>query len=213
MGDFFTLKEENPVALKEAVLRSIRHGEIAVVASENAYVYICDAFNSIAVGRIHQLRQGSRGTSCQVFIGSAETLRGIAHGVTSDVERLVKTYWPGLLTLQIAPQQGLNWDLGDAGTLNEIAVRVPKREFILSVLQESGPLAVASVSVAGRPPTQNINFVPALLSDIGIYVDEGEIEGDALSTVLRVAPTGIEILREGSIAREDLQNLVPAISS
>lgn len=213
MGDFFTLANEDPEALKDAVLRNIRSGEIAVLATESAYIYSCDAFNSIAVGRIHQMRQATRGTACQVFIASADTLSGIAQGVDENVKSLIKKFWPGPLTLQIAPQQGLNWDLGDAGTLNEIAVRIPRREFILSVLRESGPLAIASVSVAGRPPTQNINFVPALLSDIGIYVDEGELEGDQHSTVLRVKAGEFTVLREGEISLQALQTIVPAISA
>ena len=213
MGDFFTLANEDPSALKDAVLRIIRNGEIAVLATENAYIYACDAFNSIAVGRIHQMRQASRGTACQVFIGSANTLTGIAQGVDEKVKGLIENFWPGPLTLQIAPQQGLSWDLGDAGTLNEIAVRVPRSEFLLSVLRESGPLAIASVSVAGRPPTQNINFVPALLSDIGIYVDEGELEGEQLSTVLRVKAGELTLLREGEISLQALQAIVPAISA
>ena len=175
MGDVLKLAEEDRAVVRDSVLRCIRNGEVAVVASEFGYIDIADAFNSPAVDRIHAIRRTDAGTACQVFIGSSKTASGIARNFDADTAALAEKFWPGALTLLLAPQQGLSWNLGDNGALDEFALRVPSHPFLLEVLSESGPLAVASASVAGRPATTDINFVPALPSDVGIYIDEGPL--------------------------------------
>jgi tRNA threonylcarbamoyl adenosine modification protein (Sua5/YciO/YrdC/YwlC family) len=211
VGDFLTLANEERSAVKDAVLRSIRSGEVAVLASENGYIYAVDAFNSAAVERIHAIRRSERGTACQVFVGSAQTAGGVARNFDGDARTLAEKFWPGPLTLVLTPQQGLSWDLGDGGALSEFALRVPSREFLREILIESGPLAVASASVAGMPPTLDINFVPALPSDVGIYVDEGSIPQLPPSTSVRVGLSGLEMVREGAITFSALEEVISGI--
>lgn len=211
MGELLTLANEDRSAVKDAVLRSLRAGEVAVLASEYGYIYAADAFNIPAVDRIHAIRRADDATACQVFIGSTKTATGIARNFGADVEKLAEKFWPGALTLLLAPQQGLSWNLGDNGALDEFALRIPSRDFLLEVLSESGPLAVASASVAGRPPTFDINYVPALPSDVGIYVEEGPVVASGKSTVVRNGISGLEMVREGDINFAALREVVSGI--
>ena len=212
MGDVLKLAEEDRAVVRDSVLRCIRNGEVAVVASEFGYIYIADAFNSPAVDRIHAIRRTDEGTACQVFIGSSKTASGIARNFDEDTAALAEKFWPGALTLLLAPQQGLSWNLGDNGALDEFALRVPSHPFLLEVLSESGPLAVASASVAGRPATTDINFVPALPSDVGIYIDEGPLVVEGKSTVVRNGVSGLEMVREGNLSYATLTEVVSHIS-
>ena len=204
------------VNAREVVLDSLRRGEIIVAAIEHAYVFACDAFDRDAVKRLHTLRADDYGVASQVMIGKTQTLQGIAQNVTPEVTLLVENFWPGLLTLHLQPHQGLSWDLGDGGDLNEFAVRIPKRDFFLSVLEKSGPLAVSSAALAGRPPIVDIGFIAALVSEIGVYAEEGILEPGPASTVIRQrkkgADFGLELVREGSITLAQLQEIVPTLS-
>ena len=212
MGDFLTLANEDRSAVKDAVLRTIRNGEVAVLASEQGYIYVADAFNVPAVERIHAIRRADSGTACQVFVGSVKTAGGVARNFTGEAQTLGEKFWPGALTLLVAPQQGLSWDLGDGGVLDEFALRVPAREFLLTVLGESGPVAIASASVAGRPATLDINHVPALPSDVGIYVDEGVLPAAKATTIVRSSVSGLEMVREGEISFAALTEVISGIS-
>lgn len=212
MGDFLTLGSEDRNATKDAVLRNIRSGSIAVVASEFGYIYAVDAFNSDGVNRIAAIRGASPGSACQVFVGEIKTVTGIARNFDSEAALVAEKFWPGALTLLLAPQRGLSWDLGDGGALDEFALRIPSQKFLLEVLQESGPMAIASASVAGRPPTLDINYLPAAPSDVGIYIDEGPLKASGRSTVVRQKISGLEMLREGDISFEQLQGVISGIS-
>ena len=131
----------------------------------------------------------------------------------SDWQKVGHAFWPGLLTVQLAPQSALSWDLGDGRALTEFAIRVPQREFLLSLLAKSGPLAAASASMAGQPPNRDISEVPADPSEVAVKIDEGILPEGPASTVLRRgrAGVGIEAVRLGAITLEELQAVVPTI--
>ena len=128
---------------------------------------------------------------------------------------LADAFWPGLLTLHLMPHYGLNWDLGDGGELSEFAVRVPGSELLRAVAESTGPLAIASAAIVGRPATREINFVPALESSIAIYVDEGTLPEGPASTVIRRSilgkSGGLEMTREGAISLGKLQATLPTL--
>ena len=212
MGDFLSLKSEDRGAAKDTVLRNIRTGNVAVLASEFGYIYAVDAFNSQGLDRIRAIRGSEPGIASQVFVGEIKTVSGVARNFDGEAALLAEKFWPGALTLLLAPQQGLSWDLGDGGSLDEFALRIPSQNFLLEVLRESGPLAVASASVAGLAPTLDINYVPALPSDVGIYIDEGPLEASGRSTVVRQRISGLEMVREGDISFEQLQGIISGIS-
>ena len=142
---------------------ALKSGGIAVLPAEHGYLYICDAFDHDAVHRIHILRGDEAFTACQVIVGKSEVLAGLSLDFDSELQSLAKEFWPGLLTMHLMPHAGLNWDLGDGGELSEFAVRVPAQEILRAVAEATGPLAVASAAITGRPATREIELVPVSL--------------------------------------------------
>lgn len=217
MSEILTLGSGPISAAIDRTLVSLLQGEIVVVASEHAYMYLCDAFNAGAVERIHGLRGDKPGTAAQVMVGSVAAVSGLAQDFDSEWQKIAETFWPGLLTMQLAPQPALNWNLGDDRSLGEFALRIPNREFILALLKRSGPLAAASAAQAGNPASRTLNEVPALQSEIGVFVDEGELPQGPVSSVLRRsiigAAGGIELFREGAISLPQLQEVVASVTA
>jgi tRNA threonylcarbamoyl adenosine modification protein (Sua5/YciO/YrdC/YwlC family) len=217
MSQTVKLNSRNKSALRDRALVSILQGEVVVVAAEHGYLYLCDAFNPTAVQRLHMLRGDRPGTAAQVLIGKITAVSGLAQDFDSDWQTVVSAFWPGLLTVQLTPQPALSWDLGDGRALAEFAVRIPDRAFLLSLLTRSGPLAAASAALAGQPPNRDINLVPAMPTELGLSVDEGELPAGPASTVLRRKGAGIkgeiEMLREGAITLDQLQAVLPTISA
>ncbi len=193
---------------------AITAGGIIVVPLEHSYAYACDAFDQSAVARMHELRGAAVGTAAQVLISSVDTLAGVAHFVPDDMKLLAKRFWPGELTLQVAPNIFLTWDLGDAGALGEFAVRVPKSDFILALLAKTGPLAIASLAGAGQPALREIasNLAP----EISHVFDAGVLPAGEASTVVRMrvigSDSGLEVLRVGAITLAQLREVLPEIS-
>lgn len=215
MSHVVKLTTRNKSATRDRALVALLQGEVIVVAAEHGYLYACDAFNQTAVSRLHMLRGDPPGVSAQVLIGKITAVSGLASDFDSDWQKVASNFWPGLLTAQLAPQSALSWDLGDGRALSEFAVRIPSREFLLSLLIRSGPLAVGSATSAGHPPVREVTFIPAMPTEVALQIDEGELIAGPASTVLRRSKdgSGLEVVREGAVSLEELQALLPSISA
>jgi tRNA threonylcarbamoyl adenosine modification protein (Sua5/YciO/YrdC/YwlC family) len=192
--------------MTEKVIAGIQRGEVVILPLEHGYVYACDAFSFAAVNRLHQLRSDPKGVAAQVLIGKARTLSGLAQGLTADVSKLAEEFWPGLLTFNVPQNQSLSWDLGDGGHLKNFAVRMPNQVKTLEVLNATGPLAIASATLAGEAPVRTATNPHHL--DI---LDVGELESGPLSSVVAQVGEKLELLRVGSLTLEDLRKVASAI--
>lgn len=214
MGDRLSLTDNaiDRAELVERAVAALRDGRMIIAPLEHAYVFVVDAFNHAAVKKIHILRQDPRGTAAQVVVGDIATVKGITLEFGPTINALCEKFWPGLLTLNISPARGLVWDLGDERTLEEISVRVPSADFIREVALASGPLAIASATLAGRPPVRKSSFFPCLDSDYAALFDAGELPEGPTSTVISVKDDGVFLRRQGAISLADLRAITPNIA-
>jgi tRNA threonylcarbamoyl adenosine modification protein (Sua5/YciO/YrdC/YwlC family) len=190
----------------EKVITAIARGEVVILPLEHSYVYACDAFSFAAVNRLHQLRNDPPGIAAQVVIGKVQTLGGLTQSLSEDVKNLTNEFWPGLLTLNLPQNQSLIWDLGDSGNLENFAVRMPNQSATLEVINATGPLAIASATLAGGSPVLVVEN-PFQLE----VLDIGELEVGPLSTVVAQVGENLEVLRVGSLTLEELRKVASAI--
>ena len=188
-------------------LKSIRDGYVIVVPLEHGYVYACDAFSHFAVRAMHVLRGDALGVVAQVIIPTAKTAQGLSRSMRADVQALTNVFWPGLLSLNVKPQVGLAWDLGDAQRLDQISLRLPQEGFVLDLMQKSGPLAIASITNNSLPTLLDVERFES--SGVDVIFDGGELAAGPRTTVVSVSDDGMELVREGAISRESLQKVSP----
>jgi L-threonylcarbamoyladenylate synthase len=183
-------------------LKSIRDGYVIVVPLEHGYVYACDAFSHFAVRAMHVLRGDALGVVAQVIIPTAKTAQGLSRSMRADVQELTNAFWPGLLSLNVKPQMGLAWDLGDAQRLDQISLRMPHEGFVLDLMQKTGPLAIASITSNGLPTLLDVERFEN--SGVDVIFDGGQLPVGPRTTVINVSDDGMELAREGAISRESL---------
>jgi tRNA threonylcarbamoyl adenosine modification protein (Sua5/YciO/YrdC/YwlC family) len=183
-------------------LKSIRDGYVIVVPLEHGYVYACDAFSHFAVRAMHVLRGDALGVVAQVIIPTAKTAQGLSRSMRADVQELTNAFWPGLLSLNVKPQMGLAWDLGDAQRLDQISLRMPHEGFVLDLMQKTGPLAIASITSNGLPTLLDVERFEN--SEVDVIFDGGQLPAGPRTTVINVSDDGMELAREGAISRESL---------
>jgi tRNA threonylcarbamoyl adenosine modification protein (Sua5/YciO/YrdC/YwlC family) len=200
----------------EAVNTAVRYinaGEVIVVAAEFGYIYLADAFDKDAVKAVHILRGDQSGVAAQVFIKDVKVLAGIAKNSNINQDQLFSKFWPGLLSVTLNCQPGLSWDLGDGQRLGKVNVRVPNRKFLNTILQNSGPLVAGSVALTGKSVVRDLTKLPIYESDVGAIFDEGVLTEGPASTWLEISENEITVKRVGAISIEQLQAVIPSISS
>ena len=189
--------------------KAIADGYIIIIPMENSYAYVCDAFRSDTVRQMHVLRGDPLFTAAQVMVGSVKTTEGIIRDVTPEIKGLMKKFWPGMLSLNLRPQLGLSWDLGDNNQLDRISVRIPRAKFAKALVTQTGPLAVASASRKGMAPPKSLDDIYVLDSDVALKFDNGNLRKGPISTVIEADETGVRMLREGAISLAEIQAIVP----
>ena len=191
---------------------ALKDGFVIVAPLENSYALMADAFFHDAVRAMHVLRGDALGVAAQVAIANKGSIDGIARSVSDDARILMDNFWPGALSINLKPQLGLSWDLGDANSLDKISVRVPASEFVLEILKKTGPLAIASAAAVGGSPIQDGADLDFSDVEVAAVFTAGVLPQGAPSTVIEFTGAQGRIVREGAIPRSEITALVSDIS-
>ena len=190
---------------------ALKDGYVIVAPLENSYALIADAFFHDAVRALHVLRGDELGVAAQVVIANKASVDGIARSISDEARILMDNLWPGALSINLKPQLGLSWDLGDANSLDQISVRVPSSTFVLEILKKTGPLAIASAAAAGSPPYTDCEELDFSDVEVAAVFTAGDLPQGSPSTVIDFTGSKAHVLREGAIPRSEITALVSDI--
>ncbi|MEX0869569.1 MAG: L-threonylcarbamoyladenylate synthase, partial [Nitriliruptoraceae bacterium] len=182
---------------------ALARGEIVVLPTDTVYGVGADAFNTQGTRRIFEAKRRGTDVPLPVLVRSPKQLGGLCADVPEAAERLVAAYWPGPLTLVLAEQPAMAWNLGlSEGT---VAVRMPFDDVALAIIRAVGPLAVTSANVHGQPPATDTAEARRQLGDeVAVYVDAGPRTGGVPSTIVDVTRGTPRILRSGDLDDADV---------
>jgi tRNA threonylcarbamoyl adenosine modification protein (Sua5/YciO/YrdC/YwlC family) len=192
--------------------QSVTSGQLVVLPTDTVYGIGADAFDPAAVAALLAAKGRGRDMPVPVLVGSWSTIQGLVPSVPDRTQNLVEAFWPGGLTLVVEHVPTLSWDLGDArGT---VAVRMPLHPVAIELLEITGPMAVSSANVSGRPPALTATDAQAQLGDkVAVYLDGGPATTGVASTIVDVTGDIPKVLRAGAVSLERLREVVPEIEA
>ncbi|CUU56496.1 tRNA threonylcarbamoyl adenosine modification protein, Sua5/YciO/YrdC/YwlC family [Parafrankia irregularis] len=211
MQVFNCAEQDRRAAGLDAATAAVRSGRLVVLPTDTLYGIGADAFDPVAVGCLLGAKGRGRDMPVPVLVGSWRTLDGLVEQVTDQVRDLVRAFWPGGLTLVVNHAPSLSWDLGDArGT---VAVRMPLHPVAIELLTRTGPMAVSSANISGRPPATTAHDALAQLGGaVDVYLDGGRTPVGKASTILDCTGTVPVVVREGAVDLDALRSVVPHIA-
>lgn len=138
------------------------------------------------------------GLALPVLIGRWSQVRAVAPKLSKTAKLLAARFWPGPLTVVVPALPGVGPLLGGDGA--SVGLRQPDHPFVRALCRRTGPLAVTSANLHGRPPCTTAEEVAACFTrdEVALVVDGGRCDG-VPSTVVdcRVSPPAC--LRAGAI--------------
>ncbi|MCO5144714.1 MAG: L-threonylcarbamoyladenylate synthase [Aquamicrobium sp.] len=191
-------------ALRPA-LALLAAGEVVALPTETVYGLAGDATNGEAVARIFEVKGRPRFNPLIVHVSSLDMARKIA--VFDAVSlKLAETFWPGPLTLVLKLREGHSIHPLVTTGLDTVALRMP-RGFASTVIETSGrPLAAPSANSSGRISGTTAESVNEDLgAKIRLIADGGPTPVGLESTIVKVGPEGVRILRPGGVASEEIE--------
>jgi tRNA threonylcarbamoyl adenosine modification protein (Sua5/YciO/YrdC/YwlC family) len=197
--------------------KSIKKSEIIIAPAENGYLYLVDAFDTGAVSNLHKLLNKPDTDLFQVFLPRVSTVTGVSSLNLQPTDSLFKLFtrcWPGAVSITMKTQPGLSWNLGTQSNL--VNVRVPDQKFLLKLLEQTGPLAVASTKMnsseintaiknnqlAKRGNNGNSGSNQIMVS---LFFDAQNINSFPSTIIEILTENSIKFVREGAITYEQIK--------
>ncbi|MBD0692088.1 L-threonylcarbamoyladenylate synthase [Streptomyces sp. CBMA123] len=201
---------ERAMGLGEAV-SAVRRGEIVVLPTDTVYGLGADAFGPEAVARLLDAKGRGRNMPSPVLVGSPDDLDALVDDLPQRARDLMQAFWPGGLTLVARHKPSLRWDLGE--THGTVAVRMPAHPVALDLLMATGPLAVSSANLTGKPSPQDCDAAQGMLGEaVAVYLDAGPTPAAVPSSIVDITGTAPVLLRAGAISAERLREVVPDLA-
>ena len=185
----------------------LQEGGIVVFPTETVYGIGANALNDKAIERIYAAKKRPQNNPLIVHVENLERARSIAH--FSEIELfLAENFWPGPLTLVLNKGSQEISKKVTAG-LRTIAIRVPKNATAISLLKTFGkPIAAPSANISGEISPTLATHALDLKKDVEMILDGNYCEIGLESTILKCGGGKIDILREGSVTRENIKKVI-----
>lgn len=192
-----------------AAMSAIKRGELVVMCTDTAYGLACDAFNPLATSKLRAARGQGPGAPIPVMIARLSTVDGVASAVSPAARDLMRSGWPGGLTVVVRQQPSLSWDVGDGSS---VSLRIPLHPWALQLLDMTGPLAVAAASLAGSGLPSSCDEAQAALGEnVTVYLDGGPCLDEPPSSIVDAVSEPPRLLREGALSLERLRFACPEL--
>jgi L-threonylcarbamoyladenylate synthase len=189
----------------------IKKGGLVAFPTETVYGLGADALNPNAISTLFMAKKRPFDNPPIVHVGDLEYVHKLAKEVPPKTIKLMKTFWPGPLTL-IFNRSKIVPDITVSG-LDTIAIRMPKHEVALALLRESKrPISAPSANLAGKPsPTTAKHVLDDLDGRIDAILDGGHTNIGVESTVLDMTVDPPQILRPGGTPYETLLTVLDTV--
>jgi L-threonylcarbamoyladenylate synthase len=188
--------------------RLIRSGKLVAFATETVYGLGANAEDPRAVAGIFEAKGRPTFDPLIVHLARADQLPLVAREVPPQLEPLLKTFWPGPLTL-VVPKTGAIPDLVTAG-LESVAIRVPSHSLAGELLAAADlPIAAPSANRFGCvSPTTADHVAEQLGERIDYILDGGPCTIGLESTIVGWIANQPVVLRLGGLSLEEIERVM-----
>jgi L-threonylcarbamoyladenylate synthase len=195
-----------PAALSQ-LIDDLRAGSIAIFPTETVYGIGTSAFSHGGIRRIYALKGRRWNKPLALLVPSLEAAAPLVEDIPPEAFRLAEEFWPGPMTLVFRASA-----LGKlvTGGLPTMGVRIPDHPFALAILRTVGvPLATTSVNRSGEDPaTSGVSAAKIFGSKVEWMIDGGACPLKEASSVIDLSHYPFTIKRQGSIAKQALENVL-----
>ncbi len=191
----------------QIALRVLQAGELIAGPTDTLYGILGDALQPEVVARIFRLKRRATGAPLPLICADVAQARKMVR-MEALAQRLAQHFWPGPLTLALPAQPGIPAHLLAAdGTL---AVRVPAHELCRRLAKALGrPLTATSANLSGFPPPRQVEEISdEIRQAVSLIFDEGKLAHSKPSTIVKITPQEIKLVREGVIQASEIAGIL-----
>lgn len=172
-------------SLVKKIAKTLKHGKVIVYPTDTIYGIGCLADRVKAVKKISQIKKRKNKKGYIALVSDLKMAKKYAF-IDSEQERLVDKYWPGPVTLIFKGKKGLAYELYNK---DEIALRLPKNEFLVKIIKEAGkPILSTSLNVSGEAPVTDLTKIEEQFDagTLDLIIDAGKLRRRKPSKIINI---------------------------
>ena len=207
MEKYFNWKETIVESELEEMAKSLRSGKIAIFPTETVYGIGTNAFCANSVGKIYEIKKRPHNKPINVLVSNFDMIKEVARDISPLEEKLIKNFFPGPLTIILKKNENVPANVTSSG--DTIGVRMPQNDIALKIIEKAGiPLATTSANYSGEESLSDYEMIKNKFpADVDYLINGGKSKIGIASTIIKVEDEKIKILRQGSITKEELDNI------
>lgn len=194
----------------EKAIAALKAGELAVIPTETVYGIFADATNEAAVQKLYAVKGRPVEKALNMNVADYDTILKFSVHQPAYLEKLVKTFLPGPLTiiLEASPEVPEWIHVGKT----TVGFRMPSIPATQEVIKALGVLVGPSANLTGSPsPRFYEDLTSAILDKAAVALQDDSIYG-LDTTILDLSGEKPKILRQGAITAQELLDAVPELS-
>ncbi len=202
------IKEKSKNAA-EIAASALKNHQVICFATETVYALACDASSDLAVARLYEIKKRDAKKPIAVFIKDLETAKKFLNFNALE-SKITQNFMPGMITLILEKKPNSSVSPLLNNNQNTLGLRIPNHKFCLELLANfDGIIAATSANISDQKEATNYSQAANYFENkIDLIIDGGDCQHKMASTVLRVIDDQIEILRQGPITKNQLNNLL-----
>ena len=186
----------------------IRDGGIVIFPTETVYGIGTNGFNEESIRKIYEIKKRDFSKPISLLVSNMEMVKMVAEDISDLEYALMEKFWPGPFTIILKKKK----DVPDILTANgdTVGIRMPSGEIAKKIIEYAGvPIATPSANISGKPSGTNIgNIIKDFDGKVDCIIDSGESKLGVASTIVKVINNVPYILREGSITKKQIEEVV-----
>ena len=184
-------------------IAALQAGELVVYPTETFYAIGADAFSSIALRRLFQVKRREPGRPVGLIAADSAMAFSVAREVPIDARRLADAFWPGPLTLVLPARDDIAPELvGPDGVGVRVSPNPVARALSAGIRR---PITATSANLSGEAPASTLEQARAGLGEkVKVYLEGGKLTASAPSTVVAVNENGWKMVRLGAISERQI---------
>jgi L-threonylcarbamoyladenylate synthase len=192
-------------------LNTLKEGGVIVFPTDTVYGLGADSTNPEALEKLYVLK-GRVKQPTHVLVDSLEMIKSFAV-VNEKEEKIIENLMPGPITLILDLRKDTPETFKTLASELGIGARIPDKELTLELIQEFGfPITAPSANPKGGQTPYTIEESKSQFDQKEIqpdyYLDTGELPKVLPSTLAKISNGEIQILREGPVTREQIEEAI-----
>lgn len=208
---YIDLKNNEDLDRLKEPAKIIKEGGVVIFPTETVYGIGTNGFNEESIRKIYEIKKRDFNKPISLLVSDMNMVEKVAKDISDLEYKLMEKFFPGPLTIILNKKKEVPDILTANG--NTVGIRMPSGIVARKLIEYAGvPIATPSANISGRPSGTNVNDIKRdFEGKVDAIIDNGESKLGIASTIVKVVENKVNILREGSIKKEEILEFVKNI--